>query len=527
MILEFDEFRLDSELFELKSEGVLIDVEPLVFDLISFLALHPDQLVTHDDLINSVWKGRIVSETTVATCIKNARRALGDSGSLQRYIKTVRGRGFRFVGKVRKAHSPSTVGSASPINAERGNPADAPAYSAGPPTVAVLPLYPSGNDPSQQIYGDAIAQEIIVDLSRLHWLRVIARGSSFQYRGPSVDLLAASHRLGARYFLSGSLEFFANVVVVSVEFSHAPSARVLWADRLECQVDELLQLRHSLCARIVAEMESRVERAEAELAAGLSTENLDAWSAYHLGLLHMYRFNRDDNELARQMFERAVSLDKQFARAYAGQSFVHFQNSFLSYSSDVKQDTGLARRMAQKAMELDPHDPFVILTMGRADWLEQSLESAGEWLDRSLRLSPNYAFAQYNRGLMYALHDDGIHAEQSVEKAIELSPIDPLGYAMRCTMALSHMIRGDHDRAMHWVKQSLREPNAHIHISLIGALIHQLAGDRESATKLMRKIRVDDPAYCAEDFFRVFPFRNPDTFAILKNAFHELNDATT
>lgn len=516
MILSFGSFQLDTELFELLKDGEPISVEPMVFDLLKYLAENPGKVIAHDELLSSVWKGRIVSETTVATCIKNARKALGDSGSEQKYIKTVRGRGFRFSPPHLAPEKPAVVSAVSFENF--ANDSVTEPVITGPPTIAVLPLYPFGNDPSHVLYGDAIAQEIIVDLSRLHWLRVIARGSSFQYRDPSIDLNAAGIRLGARYFLSGTLEFFADLAVVSVEFVHAPDARILWADRFECQMDDLLQLRQSICSRIVAEIEARVERAEGELAANIETENLDAWSAYHRGLRHMYRFNKEDNELARQMFERAVSLDGQFARAYAGQSFVHFQNAFLNYSHDIQFDTNLTRRAAQKAMELDPHDPFVNLTLGRADWLEQSLDSAGEWLQRSLTISPNYAFAHYNRGLIHALKNDGEQAQESSSKAIGLSPIDPLGYAMRCTLGISHLVRGDFEQAIRWVDQSLREPNAHVHIKLIGAMFHEIAGNKDRSRSIRQEIRDTNSDYNTDDFFRVFPFQNEDTLSLLKHA---------
>jgi TolB-like protein len=211
------------------------------------------------------------------------------------------------------------------------------------PSIAVLPLQLFGADPRYEMLADAVAHEIIVELSRLHWLFVIARGSSFRFRGPDVDLQAASSILGVRYFLTGSVAIEGGRSVVTVELSHATDSRVLWADRFEGPVDNLLELRLTIAARIVTALELRIPMVEATEAAKLPTANLDSWSAYHRGLWHMYRFNAHDNEIAAHLFGRAISADPDFARAHAGLSFTHFQNAFVGYSTDKEAERRLAR----------------------------------------------------------------------------------------------------------------------------------------------------------------------------------------
>ena len=392
----------------------------------------------------------------------------------------------------------------------------------GRPSVAVLPLLNLSNEPDKFLFGDAIAQEIIVDLSKLHWLAVVARGSSFKFRDAAVDLQSAGKILGARYFLTGTIEVIAGKGVVTVEFIQARDQRILWAERFECQLDELLSLRQTISARIVAEIEARVHDAEIERAAKLPTENLDAWSAYHRGLWHMYRFNREDNELARQMFSKAVAADPQFARAYAGLSFTHFQNAFLRFSNDLDGEKKLAREFATRAFELDSRDPFANLTMGRSEWLENNLESAGSWLDRGLELSPNYAFAMYNRALISILSNQGEHSKSSISKAMALSPIDPLNYAMMCTRGLAHLINNELDDAVLWVNKAVREPTAHAHISLIASLTHEIAGSRDEAIRLMHDVRKQAPAYTLSDFLSAFPFQDSEIRSRMSSAFDAL-----
>ena len=261
-----------------------------------------------------------------------------------------------------------------------------------------------------------------MELSRLHWLFVIARGSTFRFRDAGVDIAEAGRILGARYVLTGTIAFHDRTSVVTVELSHAPDGQVVWADRFESSMDDLLQLRSTISANIVTAIETRIQVKEAIEAAKLPTENLDAWSAYHRGLWHMYRFNPHDNAIAARMFDRAVTADQGFARAHAGLSFTHFQNAFLGHAGDHGEQRSLARLYAEKGLQLDPFDPFVNLMMGRSQWLSGDLDAGVPWLERSVELSPNYAFAIYNRALLGALMGDGQTSQDNITKAISLSP---------------------------------------------------------------------------------------------------------
>src|SRR5262249_31990581 len=159
--------------------------------------------------------------------------------------------------------------------------------------------------------------------------------------------------------------------------------------------------------------------------------HLDAWSAYHLGLQHLYRFNRVDSAAAADLFERAVTLDPCLARAHAGLSFVHFQAAFLRYTDGVAAAYAAARRCAERGLELDPLDPFVNFLMGRTYWLEGDLDASLDWLERATRLSPNYAQGIYARGWTETLAGRALEGRQHVDLAMRLSPLDPLYYAMQ------------------------------------------------------------------------------------------------
>jgi TolB-like protein len=363
-------------------------------------------------------------------------------------------------------------------------------------------------DPQLGLFGDALAQEIILELSRLHWLFVIARGSSFQFRGQEVDLTRASHILGASYFLAGTIMQEGRGCVIALELCRAPDHSVIWADRFSTPVQDIMHMRSTVAGKIVAALETRIQLSEALQAAKVPTEHLDAWAAYHRGLWHMYRFNKRDNELAAHLFAHSLKVDPGFARAHAGLSFTHFQSAFLGFSGDYGGETRKMRLHAMAGLELDPLDPFVNLTMGRTEWLTGDLEAALPWMERSISLSPNYAFAIYNSALVGALLGDGENSETKVTRAISLSPIDPLNYAMLATRALSNSVRGNYSAAAEWAERAVRSPNAHIQIFAIAAFTHELTGNRLKAQHYVDHIRRARPDYSKSDFLKSFPFRD-------------------
>ena len=237
------------------------------------------------------------------------------------------------------------------------------------PSIAVLPFRLAGDD-GHDTYAttlaDALPHELIVDLSRLRWLFVTARGSSFRLRNLDIDAREVGRLLGVRYFLSGSIERVrGSTLHVSVELVDTRDGGVVWAEHYEAHGDDVHQVRTDIRAQILAALELRIPLHEATLARLGATESLDAWSAFHLGLQHVYRFNRADTAVAKTLFEQAVGRDPRFARAHAGLSFVHFQAAFLRQTDDVAAAAALARRCAERGLELDPLDPFVNFTMGR------------------------------------------------------------------------------------------------------------------------------------------------------------------
>lgn len=520
MIYRFDDIEVDTDRFELRQGGTVRKVEPQVFALLELLVSNAGRLVTKDELNLRIWGGRVVSDAVVNSRIRSARNAIGDDGKAQRLIQTVHKRGFRFVGE---AVAECTVAAPAPVlpSGAAAPPAEQTGSGDGP-SIAVLPFQLFSADGRHEMLADAVAHEIIVELSRLHWLFVIARGSSFRFRGPDVDLQAAREILGVRYFLTGSVAIDGGRSAVTAELSQAEDGRVLWADRIEGAIDDLLEMRRTVAAHIVTALDLRIPMLEASRAARLPTANLDSWSAYHRGLWHMYRFNAHDNEIAAHMFGRAISTDPDFARAYAGLSFTHFQKAFIGFGKDAAAERRLAREHAEQSMALDPLDPFANLTMGRAHMLAGDIDGGLSWFDRCIELNPNYAFAVYNRALADAVAGSGGSSERGAMKAMALSPIDPMRYAMLSTRALSHIVREDYAAASEWAQKGAEAPNAHVHIRVIAAVAHELAGNRDAAERWATEIRQGDRGFTRDTFFAAFPFRDDATRARFEAAMGRL-----
>jgi DNA-binding winged helix-turn-helix (wHTH) protein/tetratricopeptide (TPR) repeat protein len=510
MIYTFDHFELDLAAVELRAGGKSVPLEPQVFALLALLVENRERLVSKDEIIEKVWDGRVVSEAAVTSRVKSTRQALGDDGKSQRFIRTIHGQGYRFVAPARISRSAAAMPAAEPRqDATHQDLAGlAPSLDRiSRPSLAVLPFRFVGSDERYAALACALPDELITDLASLHWLFVTARGSSFRLRAPEIEAGDIGRLLRVRYYLWGTVELSARTLVVMVELVDTADGGIVWADRFSGRIDDVHSMRERIRTQVLAALEIRIPLHEASLARLAAVENLDAWSAYHLGLQRLYRFNRVDNTAAAELFERAVALDPTFARANAGLSFVHFQTGFMHYTDDIADAIGRARRFAARGLELDPLDPFVNFTMGRTYWLEGDLETSLTWLERATDVSPHYAQGIYARAWTEALAGRAADGRQHVDLAMRLSPLDPLHYAMLATRGFTHMALSEHAEAAHWVERGARSPGAHVLIAMIAAAAHELVGDTERAAFWASNVRERNPALTRADFFRAFPMK--------------------
>ncbi|MEM1433541.1 MAG: winged helix-turn-helix domain-containing protein [Pseudomonadota bacterium] len=523
MKYRFEDFELNTETLELCQGGVGVPIEPQVFALLELLVSNADRAISKAEIHDRVWGGRVVSEAALDSRIRSARQAIGDSGKAQRLIRTVRGFGFRFVAAVAR---PGVVEVVAPFRQPEAEPAQA-AGAAGSrkPAIAVLPLTLLSLDTRYEPLADAIAHELIADLSRLRWLHVISQASTFKLRGREAEIADVATVLGVDYVLTGTLSLFGESARVGVELNDARAGAIVWAEQITIELAELLDLRNQLVKQISNAIELRIQNQEADNIERIATENLDAWMCYFRGLRHVNRFNAHDNAIAVHLFQQALDQDPGFALAHAGLSFAHFQNAFVGYTGQADDSQHLALASAERAFDLDPLDPVVNLMVGRAEYLNGRWEQAEPWFDRVVKLNPNSAPAYYNKALVHAVIGRKDDIPGLSEQAMSLSPIDPLQYAFLVVRSIAHLTAGDHEAARRWGERAANAPLAHHLIDLIAAVCNFQAGDLEQARFRRDRARARSPDFVRADFFRSLPVRDAGLIRAVNEAFDALGVA--
>lgn len=516
MLYIFDDFELDTAQIELRKNGIVQAVEPQVFDLLVLLVENTDRLVTRDEIVKEIWHGRNISESALASRIKSARRALGDDGRAQRFIKTIHGRGFRFVKPIRQnlvvVHDFEAKATSVPkLIIDQA--------ASTRPSIAVLPLsvigaaVSAGPESLSDVFSittlaDAFPHEMITELSRLRWLMVISRGSSFSFRGAHVDVRTVGKALGVGYCLSGSIEVTGAKIGITLELADTNNGGIVWADRYESHIDGIHEMRAQIISNIISTLEVQITTNEANRAQLIVSDSLDVWSTYHLGLQHMCRYNEKDNAIATDFFTKAITIDPGFARAHAGLSFTYFQNVFFEYKCDPVLDAVRTRYHAEQSLACDGLDPFANFTMGRSFWLLGEREQSLEWFEQATDLCPNYSQGYFSRAFVDAISGRGAAGQSHADTAILLSPRDPYLYGALGARALSHITRGHDDQAAIWADKAAGSPGAHALFAMIAVAAHEINGDQSMAKKWSANVRSRYSSLKQYDFFQAFPFKD-------------------
>ena len=257
VLLLFDNFVLDGDRRELRRGADLVAIEPKAFDLLVYVIRHRDRVLSKDDLIAAIWDGRIVSEAALATCLNAARSAIDDSGEQQRLIKTLPRKGIRFVGTVREKQEQSSWTETDAVS-------NLLLALPDRPSIAVLAFQNLSSDPEQEYFADGMVDDIISGLSRIRWLFVIARNSSFAYKGKPVDVKQIGRELGVRYVLEGSVRRAGNRVRVNAQLVEAGSGAHLWAERYDHLLEDVFALQDELTLSVIGAIEPSLRKAEIE-----------------------------------------------------------------------------------------------------------------------------------------------------------------------------------------------------------------------------------------------------------------------
>lgn len=509
----FDDYRLDADRRELTRGSEAIAVGPQVFDLLVYLLRNRDRVVSRDDLLSAVWGGRIVSESTMTSHINAVRKAIGDSGGEQRLIRTVVRKGFRFVGEVREARSLNGPYLQRPAGSDEA--AARILVLPDKPSLAVLPFQNLSGDPEQEYFADGMVEDIIIALSRIRWLFVIARNSSFTYKGRAVDVKQVGRNLGVGYVLEGSVRKAANRVRITGQLIDAATGAHLWAERFETTLDDIFELQDEIAASVAGAITPQLERAEIERAKRKPTESLDAYDYYLRGMANLHRGTREAIDQALPQFHRARELDPDFASAYAMAAWCYFWRKVNGWMTDRAAEVAEGARLARRAVEQGRNDAVALTRSGHAlGHLVGDLDGGIALLDRALVLNPNLAAAWFLGGFLRVWHGEPEGAVEHFARAMRLSPLDPEMYRMQAGMAVAHLFAGRFDTASAWAEKAFRDLPSFLVVVAIIAASHALAGRAEEARQAMDRLRQLDPALRIANLKDWLPIHRPEDLAI-------------
>ena len=506
----FGDFALDPDRRELTRNTEVVAIGPKVFDLLLYLLQNRERVASKDALLDAIWAGRIVSESTLTSHINAVRKAIGDSGEEQRLIRTVARKGFRFVGDVKETDGIAASGTKTVKTEE----ASAPALPDSP-SIAVLPFQNWSDDPEQEYFADGMVEEIITALSRTRWLFVIARNSSFTYKGRAVDVKQVGRELGVRYVMEGSVRKAANRVRITGQLVDATTGMHLWADHFEGSLDDIFELQDRIAESVVGAIMPTLERAEIERAKRKPTESLHAYDYYLRGMASFHQGTREPVSEALRMFTKAIELDPDFASAYAMAAWCYFWRKLNGWMDNRTQEMAEGARLTRRAVELGNDDAVALARSGTAfHHLVGDLDGGIALLDRALALNPNLAAAWYLGGFPRAWAGDSDGAIEHFARAMRLSPLDPEMHRMQAGMALAHLLAGRFDTASSWAEKSFRNlPTFLLAVSII-ATSHALAGRMDEARRAMEHLRRLDPALRVSNLKLWMPFDRPEPLAI-------------
>lgn len=516
MLLVFEDCVLDLDRRVLQRASQPVALAPKVFDLLVYLAENRERVVSKDDLLNEVWAGRIVSESTLASHINAVRKAVGDSGEHQRIIRTIARKGFCFAAELREVESLADVdcgySEAAPAALTQ---AAAPAMPAKP-SIAVLPFVNLSGDQEQDYLADGVVEDIIAALSQYRWLFVVARNSSFTYKSRTVDVKQVGRELGVRYVLEGSWRKANNRVRITGQLIDATTGAHHWAGRFEGVLLDIFELQDQITESVVGAIAPQLERAEIERARQKPTENLDAYDYYLRGMSKLHSGTMETIEQALPLFHKAIEMDADFASAYAMAAWCHCWRKVNGWMVDRSKETAEGIRLARLAVELGQGDAVALTRSGHAlGHLTGDLQGGIGLLDKALLLNPNLAAASFLGAFLRLWHGETDAALEHLTRAMRLSPLDPELYRMQVGMALAHLFLGDFDAASAWADKALQNLPSLLLAAAALSASHALAGRMTEALHAMNRLRKLDPALRLSKIGDWLPIHRPENLETL------------
>ncbi len=378
------------------------------------------------------------------------------------------------------------------------------------PSIAVLPFDNMSGDPEQEYFADGIAEDITTSLSKFSSLFVIARNSSFSFKGQQLEVKEIGKRLGVRYVVEGSVRRAGYRARITAQLVDAIEDKHIWAERYDRDLEDIFAVQDEVTLAIVQAIEPRLISSEQQRALRKPPENLDAWENFQRGMWHLFKYSPEECQAAYSFLQRAIILDPNFAAAHACLGYAHCLRVLHDISADPAEDIELALEAGRKAARLDEHEAYAYLTIGRAKIFQRRFDEALAATDQAISINPNFALAHMIRGhgLWHAGRPE--EAVRSIDIGIRASPHDSLMWVFLATKAIALVMLKRIDEAISVSRTAQQDPNAAIYAYLgeISALGH--TDDMDAAADAILRARTVKPDVSISFVEKVLPVADPD-----------------
>ena len=472
--LSFGHFRLDPRGRRLLADGAPVDLKTKAFDILCVLAAARGEVVTKDELMAKVWPGLVVEENNIQVHVSALRKALGEERGAPAHLVTVPGRGYRLLG-VEDASAPA-------------------AAAPGRPSIAVLPFENLGSDPEQGYFADGVVEDIITGLSRVKWLTVIARASSFVYRGKAVDVRQVGRELAVRYVLQGSVRRFEDRIRIATQLVEAASGTQLWAGRYDRRLGDLFEVQDEIALAVIGAIEPGLRKSEVERVRRKRPGTLDAYDLVLRALPYLYKLMPEASAPAIPLLEKALEREPGYPLAHAMLAWclhVRFSRGGLR-----EEDRQASIRHARAAVGGGSDDALALAISAFVIWFdEHDTATAFALFDRALALGPSNVVALCTSAVALAWSGQSETAIERAGRALELSPFDSLNYLSYLALAGANYRLGRYEAAQAWARRAVEaNPGFSVPYAYLAAALARLGRDDE-AKAAVAALRALDPGF--------------------------------
>jgi TolB-like protein/cytochrome c-type biogenesis protein CcmH/NrfG len=490
----FSDHVLDVNLRELTRGGESVAVEPQVFDLLVHLIENRDHVVTKDDLIETVWDGRIVSESTLTSRINAARRAVGDSGKDQAVIRTIARKGFRFVGDVQpKAANGREVHAAAPQALDfTGEPLHRQFPALDRAAIAVLPFANLSGEPEQEYFSEGISEDIITALSKLRWFYVIARNSSFIYKQKSVHHQRIGEELGVGYVVEGSVRKDGDHVRIAAQLVDVATGSHLWAERYDRDLADVFAVQDEITQAVVAAIEPQLYAAENFRARRKAPDNMDAWDLVMRALSHYWRVTRQDNLVAQALLEKAIAVDPGYGQALSLLAACHTFSAHMGWQ-EMSRAVATAERAALAAIRADSEDAWAHYALASVYLFHRRFDDCLAEFELALRLNPSFSPARGIYGVALSYRGRWEEGDRAAREALKLSPRDPFAAIYCGVAAYCQYVGKNYAEAIRLSREALRQRTDFVGAHRVLTASLGMEGGAEAARAALEGLRRTQP----------------------------------